>query len=1037
MTTAASRKEEALWLLERFVPGAGVNNLCLAFEVDGRLLPSVVQDALTFLVRRHEVLRTVFTGTDSGLSRRVLDAEGVKVVLTESELPEDGQSGDGLDAVLTAYVGAPFAMDGEPLLRAQVFHGARGDVFCVALHHLVFDTISTTTLFMEFAAAYGAFTSGNEPEESLRGVVPAASDPEPTERSLKFWRKQLHDFGTVQPQLWLGSEAGDHPDLVGATVVRSLSAEAVEVVRRLQKDLRAPEAVVLLAAYYLLLARHGAGPDLVVGSPVNSRGPADAAAIGYHVNVVPLRSRVDPAEGFGKLVRTTRSVFLNSISHADVPVDSLLLEVDRAGSWRNTLFQHVFNYVPGVEVPAFDFSGMTARFLTVENGFSKFDLEFFILPSEDGIRIRTAYHTGAFDRAEVELLIERYEALLLAVAEDLDRPVGEVAVWSGRDRAVIAASNRSGHPDAGRAPGVLAAFADRVRTAPEAVAVQDGARAVTYAQVWDAATRTARQLTETGIGSGDVVAVAASRSAELAAAVFGVWLAGAAYLPVEPEHPERRVAYQLEDSGARAVLHAPGVTVPAPPGVTVAAMAAIEDVTGGEAAVGAEEIGADDLAYLIYTSGSTGLPKGTRLTHGNLANLIEHFRDELAATPGESTLWLTTFTFDISALELFLPLVSGGRLVVAPDEARTDGVVLASLMERHRIRTVQATPTTWRLVLEAVGGQLAGRNVLCGGEPLPAALARDLIATGCVLRNVYGPTETTIWSTSGLLDDPALEHVSAGRPIRDTQVFVADPEGRELPLLVPGELCIAGGGVAAGYHGRPELTAERFSEHAELGRFYHTGDRARWLANGTLEVLGRSDRQIKLRGVRIELGELEAVLAGHPDVRACAVVLVGDTGADAVLVAFVESAAGKAVTEALWEYASERLPRSSVPQEFVVLDALPTNTSQKVDYPELTRIAARRRADVPGPGTNAAADHEDALVAELITLWQKVLGRGDITGESNFFTHGGHSLLGVLLVQRIEEMTGAHIRLPDIFSHSTPSAVASFIRSNGAASAKR
>ncbi|MCD9161561.1 non-ribosomal peptide synthetase [Streptomyces albireticuli] len=1044
-TVPASRKEEALWLLERFVPGTGVNNLSLAFRVAGRLRPELAQETLTFLIRRHEVLRTAFVAGDLTLARRVLDADEAKVVVTEAELPAeafaDGTSAEAaaaaeevLDGILTRYVGAGFAMDGGPLLRARLFRGPREDVFCVALHHLVFDTISATTLLGEFAVVYGTLASGGRPEEVLGGVVPAARDIEPTDRSRRFWRKQLRDFGAVQPRLWLGTDAGDEPDLVGGTITRPLQDEAVAAVRRLQEELRAPEAVVLLAVYYLLLTQHGAGPDLVVGSPVNSRRPEDAAAIGYHVNVVPLRLRVDPEQGFAELVRKARGVFINSISHADVPVDSLLLEVDRADSagWRNTLFQHVFNYVPGVGVEEFTLDGMPARFQPVENGFSKFDLEFFVLPSDDGIRLRTAYHQGAFARDEIEALIGRYETLLIAVGADVERPVGELSSWSPDDHEIIGAAHRAA--PAGPVVSVPEAVAERVRSTPDAVAVVDGGRELTYGQLWAAAERNRERLAAAGLGRGDVVAVAASRGAELAAATLGVWLAGGAYLPVDPDHPEQRIAYQLSDSGARAVLLGPGVELAAGEGVFVAPMAGVGEP--GEAPAVPVTAGPSDLAYLIYTSGSTGLPKGTLLTHGNLANLVEHFREELGADAGESTLWLTTFTFDISALELFLPLVTGGRLVVAPDEARTDGAVLAGLLTSYDVGIVQATPTTWRLVVEAAGPALAGRRVLCGGEPLPVALARELAATGCVPRNVYGPTETTIWSTSGLVG-PDVERVSAGRPVRDTRVFVADPAGRELPVLVPGELCVAGGGVAAGYHGRPELTAERFGEHASYGRFYRTGDRARWLADGTVEVLGRVDRQIKLRGVRIELGEVEAVLAEHPAVRACAVVVAGDAGGDGVLVAFAESAAGEELVEELWRRASARLPRASVPQEFVVVESLPVNASQKVDYPALVRTASERltraAADAGADGAGVpepAAVHEDELVAALMGLWGEVLGRDGITPDTNFFTHGGHSLLGVKLVQRLEETQRVTLKLAQIFSYPTPATLADFVRAN-------
>ncbi|WP_181727420.1 amino acid adenylation domain-containing protein [Streptomyces sp. PT12] len=1073
--TPASAKEEALWLLERFVPGTGVNNLSFALAADGPLLPSAVGDALNLLLRRHEVLRTGFTVTESGLVKRVLGPDEASLVLDEAQLSDDARENAGLAAALTAYVREPFAWDGRPLVRASLFRGAGSDVLCVAVHHLVFDMVSAGTMVAELAAAYGAFASGAAPGDELCTIVPAVAEPEPTERGTAFWRARLREFGSVRNALWLGAEAGDHPDLAGGTVLLPLSADAIAAVRRMRKELRAPEAVVLLAAYYLLLARHGAGPDLVVGSPVNTRRPQDAGAIGYHVNVVPLRVRIDPAGDFRALVGAVRDVFLDSLAHADVPVDTLLGEVDRTASgWRNALFRHVFNYVPGGGGSGGDggevlLGERRARLLTPENGSSKFDLEFFVIPSDEGVLLRIAHGTGVFTREEVTLLARRYEALLTALAARPGLPVGEVTAWSDVDRRVIAEANRVLEPPPAPVPVLPVAIAARTRETPEAVALEDGERTVCYRELTDAGERTRRLLAAAGVGRGDVVAVLAPRGPELAAAVLGVWGAGAAYLPLDPALPERRIAYQLDDAGARAVLCAPGAAVPAAAEASAHPMVAVGGAPEGRgpattpspslppspSPTPSPSPSPDDPAYLIHTSGSTGLPKGTVVTHGNLANLIAHFTDELGASAGGGVLWLTAFSFDISALELFLPLATGGRVVVAPDEARTEGAALAELLKRRAVGTVQATPTTWRLVLPEAGALLAGRNVLCGGEPLPPALAADLVATGCVARNVYGPTETTIWSTSGPLGHRADGRVSVGRPVRDTQVFVADPEGRELPLLVPGELCVAGGGVAAGYHRRPELTEERFGTHPAFGRFYRTGDRARWLPDGTLEVLGRSDRQVKLRGVRVELGEVEAVLAEHPDVRGCAVTVRESGTVDAALVAFVESPLGDAVARPLWEFAAQRLPRACLPQEFVALDRLPVNTSLKVDHPALARMAAARARRAAGEGTaggeRAAGGErgagqrasgqqtagqqtasrgralspepgEDARVDTLVALWAEVLGRGDVTPDTHFFAEGGHSLLAVRLAGRIEEETGARVRLPDLFTHATPSA---------------
>ncbi|WP_433498378.1 non-ribosomal peptide synthetase [Sphaerimonospora sp. CA-214678] len=584
---------------------------------------------------------------------------------------------------------------------------------------------------------------------------------------------------------------------------------------------------------------------------------------------------------------------------------------------------------------------------------------------------------------------------------------------------------------------VLDAFLARVADDPDAIAVVDGDRALRYRQIRDAADAVCARLKDAGVRPGDVVAVAAPRCAELAAAVFGVWLAEAAYLPVDPEHPRARVAHVLADSDARVVLAdpalAPGFASALTEGRTVLPLAPVTEAAPAGRTPRAPAPAPSACAYLIYTSGSTGRPKGTLITHRGLANLVRHFVAELDVTTEDAMLWMTSFAFDMSKPELYLPLAAGGRVVVGPDEVKVDGAALRALIERHGVTLLQATPTTWRLVLDQVADLLRGRRVMFGGEPAPPPLVRRLIATGCGLHHCYGPTETTVWSTSMALSAEDGWHVRVGRPIRNTRVMVVDPDGCELPAGESGEVWIAGDGVALGYHGRPELTAERFGSHPAYGRFYRTGDIGRWCTDGTLELLGRGDRQIKLRGNRIELGDIEAVLAAHPRVRAAAVLAVGDLSADAALVAFVEAADRPGFVDELWEHARAELPRAMVPTEFVVLDALPVNANQKVDYLDL---AERARRVAPGegaagrpdadPGANSGADPgvstgADAdLVAELVGMWRRLLNRDDLGADSNFFVNGGHSLLAALLTQQVEQRTGSTLSLADVFTNPTP-----------------
>ncbi|MFD7559314.1 amino acid adenylation domain-containing protein [Streptomyces sp. NPDC059835] len=1030
--TAAARKEQALWLLEKLVPSGAVNNLSVVFTTEEPLGEWELQQTLDALLRRHEALRTVFHGTDGGLVRQSVPADRFTATVSTMEV-----AAGGAEAAVDALVARPFTFDGQPLLRAGHLQGPDGDVFCLVVHHIVFDTVSAAILLDEFVRIYEAVAAGLDIPEELAAPQPALRTAAYTDESLAYWREHLNGFDPSALGLDCGTEDRPDPTLTGDSVLHTLSDGAREAVRRLQREVRAPEAVVLLAAYYLLLARHGAGPDLVVGSPANVR-PADAAgAIGYHVNTLPLRARVDLDAGFRELAAQSREAFFGAITHADVPVDVLLPEIEHTGAtWRNTVFRHLFNYVPNAGPTTFEIDGNPARRLLVENGYSKFDLEFFFLSSPEEIRVRGVFYTEVLSRSDTESMLERYDALLVALGADPDRPLGEIPLAGPRDRAVIDAANATATEVTPAT--LLEAIAATVAATPDAVAVEHGEHTTTYRQLWDTALADRDLLRTAGARPGDTVALAARRGPQLAAAVLGAWLAGAAYLALDPDHPAQRTAYLLEDSGAAVVLAAPGIDVAAGADVRVEPMAAVAPVRGAQDAdrTGEEPVafpdafpGADDTAFLIYTSGSTGKPKGTIITHRGAANVIDHFRGELGAGADDVTLWLTTFTFDISALELFLPLVTGGRIAVAPDAARSDGQALLEVLERHDAGIIQATPTTWRLIADKAGHRLAGRRGVTGGEPMPPALARRITAAGCTLRNAYAPSETTIYSTCGTVPEGATA-IDIGRPMNNTRAFVTDGAGRELPVGVRGELCIAGTGVALGYHGRPELTVERFATHPEHGRFYRTGDLACWLPDGRLELHGRVDRQVKLRGNRIELGEVEAVLLEHPQVHGVAVVVDQEAPGGPLLVAFVqptEDTAPAALADLLWEHARAGLPGAAVPQEFLAIDAFPTTVSQKTDYLALGRLAAARRTERT-EGTSGTSYEGDELIAALVTLWQQLLERTDVDADANFFAHGGHSLLGAQLVQKVEETTGTTLAMADLYADPTPARLAARIR---------
>lgn len=1048
-----------MWLLERLVPESSANNLALAFQVDGELDVPVLRETLATLFRRYDVLRTVYFATGAELLKGVVPPAEFDVPV--EEVDDFRPPRDAIAEALLPYVNRRFVFDGRPLVRAGLFHHPEGDVLCLTFHHLDYDIISGTALLEEIVAVYGALVAGQPVAAELLTTVPAFAEPEPKPESIEFWRGQLDGFDPAALDLWCGAPDSAEPTLKGGQLVHTLSPQARDVVRRLQREVRAPEAVVLLGAFDLLLAAHGVGPDIVVGCPVSVR-PQDAPrTVGHHTNVLPLRVLVNPEDGFRALVRQARDRYFGALAHAGVPEETIAGVAPRAGSsWRNRLSRHLFNYFPQLEMTQFGIGGLQARPVVVENGFSKYDLEFFVASSAETIQVTARYSTEKLDHADAEALLLRYEALLLAVAADVDRPTGELLVWSEQDHAVIDAANDTGARDAAAGPAdVLEAVHGHATATPEAVAVQHGDREIGYRRLWEGALDAAATLKEAGIGAGDVVAVAAARSPELTAAVLGVWLTGAAYLPVDPEHPAQRVSYLMEDSGAKAVFTDRELALPGADGLPRLPLPALPD-GAPDRPIGDLPVRLDPegTAYLIYTSGSSGRPKGAVLPHRAISNIAADYTVRLRATPADATLWMTTFAFDMANLEHYVPLYSGGRIVVAPDEARTDGKVLRALLDRYEPGILQATPTTLRMVHDEVADRLAGRRVVTGAEPVPVTLARRLLAAGCEVVNAYGPTETTTWCTWGVVPADLGDRISVGGPIRNTRMFVLAPDGRELPVGVRGEVCIAGDGVSHGYHGRPELNAERFGEHPRYGRFYRSGDVGRWLPDGTLELSGRADRQVKLRGNRIELGEVEAALLGHPRVRGAAAVVVGDRSADGRLVVFVEETGGDAgpvaglvggaaetpaetqvegLVESLWEFARAELPRAAVPQDFVVLDVLPTNANEKVDYLALEALAVAGPAAGPaaGPddasGASAAArpdDSADPVLNALVGLWRELLGREELSGSSNFFTSGGHSLLAAKLVQRVEEEFGVTVKLADLFAEPTPAELAAVVR---------
>ncbi|MCW5508512.1 amino acid adenylation domain-containing protein, partial [Pseudomonas aeruginosa] len=1013
-----SHAQQRMWFLWKLEPESAAYHLPSVLHVRGVLDQAALQQAFDWLVLRHETLRTRFEEVDGQARQTILANMPLRIVLEDCA----GASEATLRQRVAEEIRQPFDLARGPLLRVRLLALAGQEhVLVITQHHIVSDGWSMQVMVDELLQAYAAARRGEQPTLAplkLQYADYAAwhrawLDSGEGARQLDYWRERL---GAEQPVLELPADrvrpaqASGRGQRLDMALPVPLSEELLACARR--------EGVtpfmLLLASFQVLLKRYSGQSDIRVGVPIANRNRAEVERlIGFFVNTQVLRCQVDAGLAFRDLLGRVREAALGAQAHQDLPFEQLVdaLQPERNLS-HSPLFQVMYNHqsgerqdaqVDGLHIESFAWNGAAAQF----------DLALDTWETPDGLGAALTYATDLFEARTVERMARHWQNLLRGMLENPQASVDSLPMLDAEERGQLLEGWNATAAEYPLQRGVHRLFEEQVERTPTAPALAFGEERLDYAELNRRANRLAHALIERGVGADRLVGVAMERSIEMVVALMAILKAGGAYVPVDPEYPEERQAYMLEDSGVQLLLSQSHLKLPLAQGVQRIDLDRgapwFEDYSEANPDI---HLDGENLAYVIYTSGSTGKPKGAGNRHSALSNRLCWMQQAYGLGVGDTVLQKTPFSFDVSVWEFFWPLMSGARLVVAAPGDHRDPAKLVALINREGVDTLHFVPSMLQAFLqdEDVVSCTSLKRIVCSGEALPADAQQQVFAKlpQAGLYNLYGPTEAAIDVTHWTCVEEGKDAVPIGRPIANLACYILDGNLEPVPVGVLGELYLAGQGLARGYHQRPGLTAERFvaSPFVAGERMYRTGDLARYRADGVIEYAGRIDHQVKLRGLRIELGEIEARLLEHPWVREAAVLAVD--GKQLVGYVVLESEGGD-WREALAAHLTTSLPEYMVPAQWLALERMPLSPNGKLD-----------RKELPAPEVSVAqagySAPRNAVERTLAEIWQDLLGVERVGLDDNFFSLGGDSIVSIQVVSRARQ-AGLQLSPRDLFQH--------------------
>lgn len=1062
--------QQRLWFLQQ-MEANGAYNMPAVMRLQGTVQLTALQHAMDEIVRRHESLRTTFHEQDGAVYQRIAAPAPVPLPLVDlTDLPP-AEQGAQAHKLADAEMRRTFDLAAGPLLRLLLIRFVAPvetratrleapfdtaptlyqteHLLVFNMHHIISDGVSVGLMIDELSTLYRAAVLG-EPATLPKLPIQYADyaswqrkwlQGKRLEEQAAYWQEQLRG---APPLLELPT---DRPRPAaqryhGKTIQFAIDLATTRQLTRFSQERQATLFMTLLSAYGLLLGRYSNQSEILIGTPIAGRGRTEVERlIGLFINMLVMRVSLAENPTVNALVERVRQTALDAYAHQDLPFERLLelLEIERNLSY-NPVFQVMFA-MQTVDATTLTLPDLTLTPLDLDDDLAKFDLSLMMTETTQGLQGELEYNSDLFDAATAQRMVTHLQNLLRAMVEQPHAATATLPMLGATERKQLLVEWNDTIMAYPSGQTLHQLFEAQVERTPDAYALVDAATGeqLTYRELNGRANQVAHRLRQLGVTAQDRVGICVERSPKLVAGLLGILKAGAAYVPLDPAFPKARLDLMIEDA-APAILVTESYFAddfahePMPKLYLDSVGSAIGELASQPTHNPNAPVAPDNLAYLIYTSGSTGKPKGVELCHQSVVNFLWSMRTQPGLTAADRLLAVTTISFDIAVLELYLPLITGGTVLLANEEISADPQQLMGLLPQVTI--MQATPATWRMLLLAGWTGTPGLRMLVGGEALPTALAQQLLSCGAELWNLYGPTETTVWSSLHKVDATSLASnpeaakgegstVVIGRPIGNTQLYILDTHGQPQPIGVPGELYIGGLGLARGYRHLPAMTAEKFLPNPfHPGRYYRTGDLVRYRANGTIEYLGRIDNQVKIRGFRIELGEIESALTHHAQVQQAVVVAQSDSSGGKRLVAFLIAAAPTPAGDELRTFLRQRLPEYMVPAAFVTLDQLPLTPNGKVDRRALMQLTTPMLdlSTLYVPPTTP-------LEQELVAIWAEVLNiePAQIGTQHNFFDLGGHSLLAIQLLSRMRSTFQVELPIRELMDNPTIASVAAAI----------